>query len=70
MVTRCEQHVTERHRRRRPERDDEPEIDRMPDHPIESRRLELDWLGETSGEMRNHLRVNPKSSKWLIRNVL
>src|SRR5215211_5566199 len=48
--------MPQRHGRRRPERDDEAEIDRMPDEAIETRRLELDRRDEASGKVRYHLR--------------
>lgn len=45
-----------RHGRRRPERNDEAEIDRVPDQAIQPRRLELHRRDRASGKIADHLR--------------
>src|ERR1700742_2278719 len=47
--------MAQRHDRCRPECDDEAEIDRVPDHPIEAGHLELDRLAAAKPEMSDHL---------------
>ena len=58
------------HRRRRPERDDEAEIDWMPHHFVKQRSLEVRLGGGTPTAIFMTTCCKPDSSKWLIRKVL
>ena len=51
--------MAQRHCRRRPECDDEAEIDRVPDHPIEAGRLELDRLDDPAFRLLRSLTPGP-----------